>query len=97
MQSTHDMIRAASARLQKADAELNATYKKLLAKLDVTGQKKLKAAQLAWIKYRDAESEFDADLMRGGTGAGPIRIESQVRSTQERLKVLQDNLKTYSN
>ncbi len=42
----------------KWDEELNRNYKLLMSATDDETQKKLKAAQLAWIKLRDAEFEF---------------------------------------
>lgn len=44
---------------QKADKKLNDTWKKLMAKFktDKTATAKLKAAQKAWIAFRDAEVE----------------------------------------
>lgn len=38
---------------QEADKELNENYKKLSAKLDADGKKKLKSGQLAWIQNRN--------------------------------------------
>jgi uncharacterized protein YecT (DUF1311 family) len=92
-QSTAEMIATESARLKKADDAMNATYKKLLATQDKIGQKKLKNAQLAWLKFRDAEAEFDADLMRGGTGANLIHLGSRSKNTELRLKELDATLK----
>lgn len=37
------------------DKELNAVYRQLMKKLDPNAQKLLKEAEIAWIKYRDAE------------------------------------------
>lgn len=42
----------------KWDEELNRNYKLLMSVTDVETQKKLKTAQLAWIKQRDAEFDF---------------------------------------
>ncbi|PZQ96860.1 MAG: hypothetical protein DI533_14940 [Cereibacter sphaeroides] len=42
-----------------ADAELNATYKTLMVSVSPDGGKRLKAAQRAWIAYRDAECAFE--------------------------------------
>jgi uncharacterized protein YecT (DUF1311 family) len=54
-QSTQGQIACLSAAEAAWDAELNKNYKALAKQLDVEGQKTLKAAQVAWIKYRDAE------------------------------------------
>ena len=50
-----------------ADAELNAAYREFAAKLNAEETAQLKAAQLAWIKFRDANCEFVADAYKGGT------------------------------
>jgi uncharacterized protein YecT (DUF1311 family) len=95
-QSTAQMMNEESARLKKADDAMNIVYKKLMAKLDATGQKKLKNAQQAWIKFRDADATFDSDLMRGGSGAGLLYIGSVLGSTETRLKELETTLKDRS-
>ena len=51
-QSTRD------AELNSSDAELNKIYKAIMMKLDKDGQAKLKAAQLAWIKFRDLDCKW---------------------------------------
>lgn len=52
---------------KQADAELNSVYAKLLGKISATGQSKLREAQKSWIKYRDAQCEFDTMGTTGGS------------------------------
>jgi uncharacterized protein YecT (DUF1311 family) len=67
-QTTVEMRNCAGKEYKKADAELNSAYKLLMSKLTDAGhQAALKTAQQAWIKYRDANCEFEAYLNRGGT------------------------------
>ena len=67
-QTTVEMRDCAGKEYKKADAELNSVYKQLMSKLTDEGHKALlKTAQQAWIKYRDANCEFEAYLNRGGT------------------------------
>ena len=66
-QTNFEMKECESIRLQKADKELNLAYKKLYAKLDNIGREKLKKAQKAWLSFRDANSDFSANSVRGGT------------------------------
>ena len=67
-QTTAEMRDCAGREYQKADGALNKAYRDLMAKLDDEGQKSaLKAAQQAWIKYRDANCEFESYQNRGGT------------------------------
>jgi uncharacterized protein YecT (DUF1311 family) len=51
-------IRAASnAAREKWDAEMNGSYKRLMAKLDPERRAALQKAQRAWLAFRDAEGE----------------------------------------
>jgi len=56
-----EMNRCAAADYQKADAELTKVY----GKLDKTPE--LRAAERAWIAYRDAECAFANSDSEGGT------------------------------
>ncbi len=79
------------ADFNKADATLNATYKKLLGKVDAEGKKKLVASERAWVAYRDAEATFEADqAARGGTMAPLVYNETCVQLTEARIKELKD-------
>jgi uncharacterized protein YecT (DUF1311 family) len=91
--TTVEMKECASADLQKADKALNTTYKKLMAKLDEIAKEKLKKAQKAWIVYRDANAEFSADEMRGGTGEGLLYMSTVTQMTEQREKELAQYLK----
>jgi uncharacterized protein YecT (DUF1311 family) len=88
-QSQHEMNRQAETDFEKADTELNRVYKKALSDLDAEGQKKLKAAQRAWIVFRDAQAEFDADSeARGGSMYAMIYYSGLARLTRDRIKQL---------
>jgi uncharacterized protein YecT (DUF1311 family) len=50
-----------------ADAQLNAAYREFTSKLNPEETAQLKTAQLAWIKFRDANCEFVADQYKGGS------------------------------
>ena len=50
-----------------ADAQLNAAYREFNSKLNPEETAQLKTAQLAWIKFRDANCEFVADAYKGGS------------------------------
>jgi len=95
-QTTAEMRDCAGQEYQKADAALNKSYRDLMAKLDDDGQKSaLKAAQQAWIKYRDANCEFAAYQNRGGTiypvvYTGCLTSTTTAR-TKELLQMLKDN------
>jgi uncharacterized protein YecT (DUF1311 family) len=88
-QTQAEMTDEAVAAFKKADAKLNAVYKKFRATLDEEGQAKLKTAQKAWLVYRDAEAALEADANRGGSIAPMVYAMSQSSTTQARTKDLQ--------
>jgi len=92
-QTTAEMVGMESARFEKADRRLNAAFKKLLALEDGTGKAKLRKAQRAWIVYRDAESDYASDEMRGGSGAALLYAAAQARTTEARAAELERTLK----
>ena len=92
-QTQSEMNQQAYADFKKADAALNKIYAQVLAKLDEEGQTKLKAAQRAWVVFRDAQAELDADFMRGGTAAPTLHAGSLADTTRQRTQALKDFLK----
>jgi len=71
-------------RYKQADAAMTAAYEALMGQLDQTGKAKLRSAQRAWIKFRDAESDLQADAARGGTLAPVIRTSALADLTESR-------------
>ena len=53
--STVGMRNASNAAREKWDAEMNASYKRLMAKLSPSQAAALRKSQRAWIAFRDAE------------------------------------------
>ncbi|WP_036986543.1 lysozyme inhibitor LprI family protein [Pseudogulbenkiania sp. MAI-1] len=88
-----DMLRCAEVEYSAADKNLNAIYSKLLKKLDAEGQRKLRASQRAWIKFRDLDSEFSGDINRGGSAESLTIIGAQTLMTEVRAKELEQELK----
>jgi uncharacterized protein YecT (DUF1311 family) len=95
VQTQAEMNQQAAADFEKADAQLNKVYKQVQAGLDAEGLAKLKAAQRAWIAFRDAEADFEADAeARGGTMAPCIYNGVRQQLTETRtadLKALLQN------
>lgn len=60
-QSQSEMNRKAAQEFETADATLNKVFKQLIGKLDAEGKEKLKNAQRAWVQFRDAQADFEAD------------------------------------
>jgi uncharacterized protein YecT (DUF1311 family) len=90
-QTTVEMRECAGKEYKRADAELNAAYKKLMATLSDRGhQAALKAAQQSWLKYRDANCEFEAFLNRGGTIYPVIYTSCLTTMTGARTKELRE-------
>ncbi|MEA3187403.1 MAG: hypothetical protein QOD99_1233 [Chthoniobacter sp.] len=88
-QSQHEMNRQAEADFQKADAELNKVYHKIMAELDSEAQTKMKAAQRAWIVFRDAQAEYEADAdARGGSMYPQLYYGECADLTRRRIKQL---------
>jgi len=87
--STAAMRECEIARLKRADAGMNAAYRALGAKLDPAGQAKLRAAQEAWLKFRAAEADYQADAARDGTLAPLIAASVQADLTESRRKDLE--------
>ncbi len=95
-QTQAQMNNQAFAEFKKADSELNKIYSQVVARLDAEGKEKLKTAQRAWVAFRDAQAELDADVSRGGTMVPLLRASSMTDTTQSRIKQLRDYLKELS-
>lgn len=96
-QTQGEMNQEAYRDFQAADKALNAAYAKALKALpDDEAREKLKTAQRAWLAYRDAEAECEADFVRGGTMAPLERACSLKALTEDRTKEIQALVKSYS-
>jgi uncharacterized protein YecT (DUF1311 family) len=62
-----EMNICAGKEYKAADASLNRVYQQLVKMLEPAEKSQLKAAQTAWIKYRDTNCEFVADQYKGGS------------------------------
>jgi uncharacterized protein YecT (DUF1311 family) len=92
-QNQNAMNACAQAEYKKAGAELNRVYQQLLAKLEFAHQEKLKAAQRAWLPFRDAHCEAEAFTFEGGSMQPMMRGHCLAAETQARTKQLQAMLK----
>jgi len=92
-QSQNEMTQQAWAEFDKADKQLNDVYQKVLKSMDDDiAKQKLVTAQKAWIKFRDAQAEVDADSERGGSLANQILAESETEMTKVRTEQLKKYL-----
>jgi uncharacterized protein YecT (DUF1311 family) len=75
-----------------ADARLNALYKTMMSKYDTANQAKLKAAEKAWLAYRDAECDYETNGTAGGTINSMEDTICRTNKTQARIKELNAQL-----
>ena len=94
-QSTAAMRECEIGRLKRADAGMNAAYRNLSAKLDQRGQAKLRAAQRAWLRFRAAEADYQADSARDGTLAPLIAASVRADLTESRRKDLEKAVRDF--
>jgi len=83
-QTQSELNQEANDAFKKADDALNVTYQKLIALLDDQAKVKLKAAEREWVKFRDAESDFESDQFRGGSILPMMRTRCATRLTEAR-------------
>ena len=76
-----------------ADAQLNKTYQLFMSKLDESEKAQLKNAQVAWLKYRDANCEFVADQYKGGSMRPMIAAICLADVTKARVNELKAQIK----
>jgi uncharacterized protein YecT (DUF1311 family) len=85
-----DMNFCANKDYQAADKKLNDVYRKVAAALgDKNYQAKLKAAEKAWIGYRDTECTFETAENEGGSIHPLVYSGCLTRQTIARTKELQ--------
>ena len=84
---------------QNADKDLNAVYKVLVDTIkksgDTEAKTKLVEAQRAWIKFRDAECEFSAHPMNGGSGWPMLHNGCMAHLTRVRTDELRSYISIY--
>lgn len=95
-QTQLELNEQAQAGFLAADKRLNTTYQKLMKLLDKPGQKKLVAAELAWIKFRDLQAEVEQDWYRGGSLGLMTYAQCKERLTKERIKDLELSIQARS-
>ncbi|CAN5920986.1 lysozyme inhibitor LprI family protein [soil metagenome] len=87
-QSQVELNAQTGASLQKSDAQLNATYNKLRAKISDAGKKSLQTAQQSWLRFRDRECEFETMGTMGGSIHSMMVATCLLRLTDQRTKDL---------
>lgn len=92
-QSQAEMNMCWGKEYKAADAKLNKTYQDFMSKLDESEKIQLKNAQLAWLKYRDANCDFVADQYKGGTMRPMIAAICLADVTNTRVNELKSQIK----
>jgi uncharacterized protein YecT (DUF1311 family) len=92
-QTQAELNQCASQAFQKADAELNKLYRQLMKDAGTGEKAKLRAAQLAWLKFRDAHCEYEAFGNTGGSIYPMVYGFCLEEVTRERVKQFRDTLK----
>jgi uncharacterized protein YecT (DUF1311 family) len=75
---------------QASDKQLNQVYKPIFAKLKGTEKQKLIQAQSIWIKFRDANCEFEVYQNRQGSGYSGFLSNCLERMTKARIDELKN-------
>ena len=91
-QSQMELNAQAAGDLRKSDAQLNAVYNKLRAKISDAGKKNLQTAQQTWQRFRDQECEFETMGTVGGSIHSMIVAICLTRLTDQRIKDLEAQL-----
>ena len=82
------MLDCIEAETERQEARLNRIYKEIMAQLDGAAKKRLREAQQAWIKFRDANVDFYRDP-NGGTAATVAGADRYLVMTAQRASELE--------
>ncbi|MBE7204585.1 MAG: DUF1311 domain-containing protein [Parafilimonas terrae] len=83
-----DLNACAGAAYDRADAAMNATYGRLMKRIGPKAKDALRAAQKAWLPFRDASCALEALGVEGGSMQPQVRADCFARVTAARTKVL---------
>jgi uncharacterized protein YecT (DUF1311 family) len=84
-----DMNICAGDELARADTLLNERYQRLLQAIEPHRVEPLRAAQRAWIRFRDAECDFEASEFEGGSMMPMIDTLCRAHLSRKRAEELQ--------
>ena len=95
-QTQAEMNVTAGKQYDRADKTMTAAYKRLMSKLDAKGKARLKKAQIAWIKFRDAEADLLSSKVEGGSIYPMVYAEHLTEITTQRTKELNAAYKLFT-
>ncbi|WP_296441170.1 lysozyme inhibitor LprI family protein [Rhizobium sp. 60-20] len=93
--STGGQDECEAAALASYDKRMNVAYSKLIKSLLAQAGQDLKAAQRAWISYRDLEARARGGLFetRQGTMYAPMQADAETDLTRDRTLLLEGYLR----
>jgi uncharacterized protein YecT (DUF1311 family) len=91
-----DLNRCAALARDRADAELNKAYQQLMKITSGAERAKLRAAQLAWIRFRDAQCDYESIGNKGGSIYPMVASFCLAGVTNDRTKRLQEIIRESS-
>ncbi|NHZ40544.1 lysozyme inhibitor LprI family protein [Massilia aquatica] len=94
--SQYDMNRCSAKDAGREDALLNKNYKELTGKVDAQEKAQIKAVQLAWIKFRDLQCNYEADRYEGGSMQPLVHSSCLYALTKQRNKELAEMIREVS-
>jgi len=93
--STQGMTEAADKGTQLWDAEMNKAYNALMKKLPESERASLKKSQLAWLAYRDANTELVGNIYHHDHAQGTMYIPMEHNESLELVKARTLLLRNY--
>ncbi len=81
-----DMNQCAAGQFKQLDKELNTVYRQCRSRLDEGQKAQFKAAELAWVKYRDLSCAFESSDVEDGSVHPFILQSCLAEKTRARLK-----------
>lgn len=85
-ETNQEQAECLNASYESADSELNYAYQELQSVLEeMTSADELKAAQRAWVKFRDVACEAEASVFEGGSAERLVRLDCLARVTWSRV------------
>jgi uncharacterized protein YecT (DUF1311 family) len=82
--TTAAMRTCENSRYERSEQKLNAEYGRLMKQLDRSRQEKLRAAQRAWLSFRDANAAFVESEAENGSLAPILKISALADMTEAR-------------
>jgi uncharacterized protein YecT (DUF1311 family) len=86
--TTAAMRTCEESRYTTANRELDKAYQGLMDHLDTGQKQKLRIAQQAWLRFRDANADFESSRVEGGTLAPLLRLGTLTEMTIARTAEL---------